>query len=133
MKYAMVPINTKYNDMDQKLVRRVLISYEDKFTEGRDDITYFKGTKLIDVDLYFLDNTKSHQYSFCDDFYRLVSSNSPNDFMYILKGMYEDRKYHVYKHLDKFRDFSGNIISIYFECNSDEEAKEIFHKREELR
>ena len=93
MKYAMVAINKKEED-DGIHIRRVLISYlfkTKKIIRGQ-DVTFYHGTRLIDVDPYFKFKNSSHKYIFKDKYYKLNSANT--DFPYAFyPSMYKKRKY----------------------------------------
>lgn len=127
IKYAMPIINIK-DDVDGRHVRRVLISYKKikKSTFKGWSTRYFKGTKIIEKDPYFYDETKSHQYKFENEGYYLVSCNNTCAEIYdkYLPELLEKREYHI-------ADIHFNKSDL-FTASSDEEAIEIFKNRGEL-
>lgn len=124
--YAMIPINYKYDENDNLLVRRVLIEYKTKTQE--DNIIYYNDTTLIDVDAYFLDKTKSHQYVFDNDGYTLVDVLDDKALLYALKGITSNkRRYHSFDTINK------ESQAILFIAKNDDIARKRFHEREEMR
>lgn len=129
MNFVMIPINTRLDDNDKLLVRRVLISYTRKMPKEVDGVKviYFAGSKFIAADEYFLDKTKSHQYLFEDDGYTLKSANNEMAEQYLIKpGIFDKRKYHTYEH----ESVPGGI---FFKADTVEEAIKQFNDRVELR
>ena len=132
--YAMVAICQKFNDNDQLCVRRVLISFKgtdvepDPYPKKGKVINYI-GTRFIDADDYFKDETRSHKYKFDDDGYVLISSNNIDE---ILVG--DKRKYHYYDtQLDEHGYVKYKLRPIEFQAESDEEAIKMFRERTEVR
>lgn len=113
MNYAMIPINRRYNDNDERVVRRVLISYK-KCTDG-----IYQGTKIIEKDPYFYDKNASHQYLFTDTSYSCISD---------AYGWDAENVEHPYEY-DAGRLYEK---AIEFEADSDEEAIKMFNNRSEI-
>ena len=137
--YAMIAINRKEDEAGKVHIRRVLISYKGRPTIGDFGIKYFHNTRLIAVDPYFEDTTRSHQYKFEDDGYTLISNDGPNAFLYVFKPeLFKKRTYHILPHGgEEIWDYSEDklVLTGYvrFKAKSDEEAIKIFHERKELR
>ena len=116
--YAMIPINRKYDKEDKRHVRRILISYREKFNNEYLDV------KVVDKDPYFKDPNSSHQYVFEEEGYKMIKNS------YINNGdnhLIDELR--PYLHIrDDFYD-----ISIEFKAKSDDEAIKIFNERDELR
>jgi hypothetical protein len=115
MKYAMIPVNRKYDNKNQRIVRRVLVSYKYKYKNGK----YMK-TKLIDLDPYFKDPKSSQQYEFTDKYFFLKSN--------AYGGMLQNSL------LNKKRLYTSNAgllieKAIEFEAPNNEEAIKIFSER----
>lgn len=127
--YAMIPINYKYDENDNLLVRRVLIEYKSTTHENNIvDTIYYNDTTLIDVDSYFLDKTKSHQYIFDNDGYTLVDAMDDKALLYVFGGLVNaKRKYH------SFSNVSKEVSAILFIAKNDDDARKRFHEREEMR
>ena len=127
--YAMIPINFKYDENDKLHIRRVLIEYKKlRKDEFNRDIYYYDDTRLIDVDPYFLDKSKSHQYIFEDDGYTLMDVRGDDYALYLLRGLIKDKRtYH------SFEMSNSNYKAILFNASTDEEALKKFHEREELK
>mgnify|MGYP003328028799 CR=1 FL=1 len=128
LNFVMLPINHKVRD-GQPIVRRVLLSYKSTVEKG--DTIYYKGTKFIEKDPYFYDETKSHQYEFKDSYFRLIS-NSYGSF-----DNFEKRKYHSYKkpHCEGLMLEYINLNcqeAIFLEGFTVEDAIEYFKNRDEL-
>lgn len=124
--YAMIPINFKYDENDNLLVRRVLIEYKNKTQEK--NVIYYENTTLVDVDAYFLDKTKSHQYVFDNDGYTLIDVLDDKALLYVLKSLVQaKRKYH------SFDNSNEKVKAILFIAKNDNDARKRFHEREELR
>lgn len=124
-KYAMVPINRKYDFMRNLYVRRVLISYEG--TSEENGITYYTNTRLVEIDPYLKNTHSSHQYLFYNDGYVLQSVEGEryqSDYVGH-EDIFQRRKYHNISVFD--------IKAIEFEAETDQEAKLRFIQREELR
>ena len=130
MKFAMVAINSKYDEENKLHVRRVLISYLFKTsTKSRKNfktITYH-GTKFISADDYFYKDNSSHKYEFKDKYYKLLDvTNEYNKLRYSLKkDIYKKRKYH-------YTNIVG-IKPIEFKCKLRSEAVMRFYSRKELK
>lgn len=123
-KYAMIPINSKENDEGQPVIRRVLVSYS--HTVQKDGQVFYKKTKLIDVDPYFKQE-RSHKYTFKNENYILERvSNINSIFGSGIVGV--PRQYHYVISKDPLKP-----PAIEFEAISDENARVIFHNRNELR
>lgn len=124
-KYAMIPINRKYDEDNTLHIRRVLISYEKKKKKSLHGmpISYFEGTKLIEVDDYFKEN-HSHTYKFTDTTYTLVDCDAESKKLYG-DMLSEPRKYHA---------FEGSTIygAILFKASSDQEAIKKFKERGDI-
>ena len=123
MKFAMIPINRKYDENNNLLVRRVLISYTKKYKKRLcgESITYFTGTKIVETDNYFKES-HSHTYKFEDKGYTLLDCQNELKEMYP-ESLYKLRLYHA-----------GSLVdAILFKAKSNEEAIEIFNNRKELR
>ena len=123
-KYAMVPINGKEDEHGNPIIRRVLITYESSVT--KDNQVIYKRTKFVDKDPYF-SQKRSTTYTFKDSYYTLDSIENLNA---IFAGgiTKTKRRYHY--------NISNDVLkphAIEFEAASDEEAKEKFHNRKELR
>lgn len=122
VKYAMIPINYKYLDDDTLCIRRVLISYtEIKEKNGQ---RIFFGTKLIDVDPYFKDRSRSHQYVFKNRYYYLKDSDNPSTVFEVFKGLIKLRRpYHD--------NMQQDIKAILFKTEYKQLALSIFWARPE--
>ena len=124
--YAMIPINFKYDENNNLLVRRVLIEYQTKVSDTTNaHVIYYKDTRLIDVDSYFLDKNNSHQYTFDDDGYTLV--DVLNDNCYTQDIYATKREYHSFDLKD------SKYQAILFIAKDDSVARKKFHEREEFR
>ena len=113
-KYAMVPINRRYDNEGNRIVRRILISYK-KRVEG-----IYKGTKVLELDPYFKDENSSQQYVFENKCFYLVKDhyNDPiQDTLLLVKRPYE---YDAGRLTEK---------SIEFKAESDDEAIKLFNER----
>ena len=126
--YSMVVINRKYDENDKLLLRRVLISYTKK-NKLKDRVVY-KGTKIIEVDDYFLNQSSSHQYIFTDEGYNLInvdeSRSEFSDFYIncINNSLKEKvRPYHYLPQIEMFRP-------IEFSCEREEDARLLFSLRQ---
>lgn len=116
MKFAMIPINRRYNG-DKRIVRRILISY-DKKVRG-----VYKGTKVIELDPYFKNPESSQQYVF------------ESDCFYLVKDKYEDFIQDTLLNIKRPYEYdAGRLIekAIEFEADTEEDAKDVFNHREEL-
>jgi len=76
MKYAIIPICSKFDDDGNVISRSVLISY--KKVKKESVITVYQGTKLVATDDYFKDENSSHIYQFYDDGFALVDCKYPD-------------------------------------------------------
>ena len=137
-KYAMIPINCKYDEEDRIHVRRVLISYKRRKVTSKEffgnvyDHVEYRGTKLEAIDPYFLSSKRTHTYEFKDRYYRLVKVDNRNTNKII---------YNAFKELYGKRKYKGNIFShnkgrpsvIEFECDNWFDAVTKFNNREELK
>lgn len=124
MRYAMIPINRKYDRQGNLVVRRVLVSYESKSILN--GIAYYDNTRFIEKDPYFYNTHSSHQYTFDDEEYSLDSVDGESFECYTFKPeIFQRRKYHI------INEFC--IDAIEFEAESDEEAIKRFNERNELR
>ena len=123
-KYAMVALNVRADEADRIHVRRVLISFKDKKTDGI--ITKYFDTKFIAADPYFTSENATHKYIFEDDHYKLAKvENNPNSLWYIFKSeIYSERRYH---------SLPGPYKAIEFEASSKKAAIKQFNERKELR
>ena len=123
-KYAMVPINGKEDEYGNPIIRRVLITYESSVT--KDNQVIYKRTKFVDKDPYFFQK-RSTTYTFKDSYYTLDSIDNLNA-IFAGEITKTKRRYHY--------NISNDVLkppAIEFEAASDEEAKEKFHNRKELR
>ena len=122
MKFAMIPINRRYNDKNERVIRRVLISYTRK-VKG-----VYKGTKLVDKDPYFNDPNSSQQYVFTDDYFYLISNAYDDDsFANALQNaLIEEKRPYEYD--------AGKLIetAVEFTAKDLQEAMEMFHNRVEV-
>jgi len=112
MKYAMIPINRRYDENNNRIVRRVLISYKTK-----DEYGVYIGSKIIEKDPYFKDKNSSHQYLFENDGFRLIHDAYGDDYRLGEKRPYEYS--------------AGELIetSFEFEATNKKEAIKIFTTR----
>ena len=117
MKYAMIPVNRRYDSKDNRLVRRVLVSYKYKLKNGK----YMK-TKVIDLDPYFKDPKSSHKYEFKDNYFTLVSNIYEGALQQCLVNQ---KRLYMYN--------AGYLVekAIEFEAGSNEEAIKLFMTRAE--
>ena len=123
MKYVMIPINCKYDNNDQMHVRRVLVQYEK--TQEEDYQIFYTNTRFLAKDPYFEDKTRSHQYEFLDEGYRLIDvTNEHKEIEASVVNITRRYHYNLIYDLPK---------GIEFEADSDEVAIKKFHEREELR
>ena len=123
-KYAMIPINYKYED-DGIHIRRVLISY--LFKTVRKGIATYHFTKFICPDYYFETEKATHKYKFENRYYKLVKvENSNVEFEYRFKNpcVFLKRRYH---------SVTGTEKSIEFKCSSRNIAIQKFKTRKELK
>lgn len=117
MKFAMIPINRRYNDKNERVVRRILISY----TSKRQGI--YKGTKLIDKDPYFNDPKSSQKYIFEDNCFYLVSDG------------YSDPVQGTLLKIKRNYEFDAGLLyetAIEFQAADLQEAVEMFRNRVEV-
>ena len=135
IKYAMVTINHKYDDKDNLLVRRVLISYESKEkAPEKEDVVNYTGTRFVAKDDYFSDKSKSHQYNFHDANYELTKvTNEWREAETKIGLVQAKRPYHYYVDVNLSSVWPKYADPIEFEAETDEEAIKKFHEREELR
>ncbi len=110
----MVPINYKEDNSGKLIVRRVLISYKHKFENFLGE-TFYAGTKILDVDDYFLDPNSSHKYDFHDTMYTIIEATLPG----------EDHLIGI----DRFYHDSFFIKAIEFKAFSDVKAIQKFENR----
>ena len=117
MKYAMIPINRRYSDNNERIVRRVLISYIEK-VDG-----VYQGTKLIEVDPYFKDPNSSQKYEFTDNEFWLISNAYVDSFTQ--NSLLNQKRKYEYD--------AGRLIetAIEFEASTNEEAISKFNSRKE--
>ena len=116
MKYAMIPINRRYNDNDERIVRRVLIGYNHKYA-GK-----YIGCHVVEKDPYFKDKNSSHQYIFENDGFTLVSDayDGNNNPIFGKKRPYQYDEGLLYE------------TAVEFVAKDDQEATEMFNNRIEL-
>lgn len=134
-KYSMVTINHKLDENDNLLVRRILISYTNKVQDAKnEDVMNYVGTRFIAKDAYFNDKTKSHQYEFTDDGYKLIEVTNEWKDLETYQGLVlKERVYHHFVDNNQSFWFPPYAAPIEFEADTDEEAIQKFHGREELR
>lgn len=123
MKFAMIPVNRRYNEKNERVVRRVLISYLTKTKKG-----LYKKTKLIEKDPYFYNKNSSQQYVFTDNGFKLIS-NSYDD------GTFANSLQNtLIEELRPYQYDAGLLIekSIEFEAKDLQEAIEMFNNRTEV-
>lgn len=113
-KFAMIPINRRYDEEDHRIVRRVLISYENK-----DDQGVYQNTKLIETDPYFKDPNASHRYIFTDHCFELIYDASGENYKLDMPQPYQYKR-------ELFLD-----PAIEFEAASQPDAIDQFNNREE--
>ena len=116
MKYAMIPINRKYDSRWNRLVRRILISYTKK-VDG-----VYTGCKVIAKDPYFDNPNSSQQYVFED-----------NQF-YLIKDAYEDVIQQDLINVKRNYEYDSGLLSdtaIEFNSSSDALAIKKFNNRKE--
>lgn len=126
-KYAMIPINYRYED-DGIHIRRVLISYLFKITRRGISTYYF--TKFICSDAYFNSKEATHKYRFSDKYYRLIRvDNSIREFEYSFKKptVFLKRRYHSRINSEK------DITSVEFKSITEQIAIDKFKSRKELK
>ena len=111
-KYSMIPINRRYDNEGKRIVRRVLISYTKKDSNG-----VYLHSKIIEKDPYFKDINSSHQYLFEDDGFRLVHDDYGDNYLLEQKRPYE------YSAGDLFEK------SYEFTAENDEQAIKLFNER----
>ena len=117
MNYAMIPINRRYDEKGNRIVRRVLISFN--YIEWGQ----YKGTKLIAKDPYFNNPNSSQQYVFEDTEFWLIKDGYSDDIQSTLLNVKRPYEWDAHRLVEK---------AIEFIADSDEEAIEIFNNREEL-
>ena len=116
MKFAMIPINRRYNG-EQRVIRRVLISYNKK-VRG-----VYKGTKIIELDPYFKNPDSSQQYVFEDDCFYLVKDGYDNFIQSSLLQVKRPYEYDAGKLVD---------VAIEFTASDLQQAIEMFNNRTEV-
>lgn len=118
MKFAMIPINRRYNEEMKRIVRRVLISYKYKTLKGK-----YKGTKIIEKDPYFKDPNSSQQYLFKDKY-----------FIHLTDAYNDELQQEVMNNKRFYMENEGLLFenAIEFEAANLEEAIEMFNNRVEL-
>lgn len=118
MRYAMIPINRRYNDDGRRVVRRVLISYKYKTLNGE-----YKDTKIIEKDPYFKDPNSSQQYVF------------ENNYFIHTEDRYNLGDQKCLLNTKRSYMFNEGLLdnnAIEFTAKTEEEAIEKFNNREEL-
>lgn len=117
MKYAMIPINRRYNDKNERVVRRILISYKTKNKNG-----IYEKCSVIAKDPYFLDKNSSHQYQF------------DNDSFYLIKDIYEGKENFLLGVRRPYQFNEGYLAETAIEFTSRNilEAIKRFNDREEI-
>lgn len=116
MKFSIIPINRKYDDNDNIIIRRILISYQDK----KDAV--YQNVSIIDKDDYFKDENSSHQYIFTPEGFKLIKTTQNSGDEILLDWL---RSYRCYQDLFP----NSGIECIEFECDSEKEAIEIFKRK----
>lgn len=116
-KYALVAINGKRLG-NKTFIRYVLIRY------GSYKNNVFDRTKLIDVDPYFLDKSRSHQYTFDDDGFSLRSIDGKPTTIFSS----EKRKYHYNPRFDVLMRVDSRPIL--FKAKNDKEAVKYYKSNE---
>lgn len=119
MKFAMIPINRRYDENGNRIVRRILISYNKKTLKGK-----YVSTKLIEVDPYFKNPNSSQKYDFYDTYFIHIDDRYHDEYQ---KHLMNVKRYYMYN--------EGLLCdnAIEFTANNTTEAIEIFNNREEKR
>lgn len=131
IKYAMVPICGKMSADDQPIIRRALISYEERVESKVGNVTqvFYKNTKLIDKDPYFTKKSASHKYKLTDDYFVLQSS--PYSHTTAGRILTKTKRPYHYNILPQFDPLYPPAIE--FTAETEEKAKKLFHARKEMR